>query len=405
MQKAKKSEQDSFVQKEAWGLSRSADRLRLGNGTKKMGKPVLGGLNSFEADKALLATTLEARGSRAILEAELLVGPDVLDLGSVRDSNTCAATFSDPLGSALETELLEHGVDALHQVSNLLGGVAGSGRDTKTLLANGDRRVVDALDVDLVLRKEHVRSFLREGRVADQHWHDVRRVGDDGDVKLSELTLDFASVELLEAAITLELALISDRGLGAGNNRRWKRSGEDKARCVRSDHVDKVGRTGDVATDDTVGLAESTGDDIDAVHHGALDRVSRRTGGLVRFVVEVLGDTSTVRAIHANSVDFIVESDGTVLVGKIADLLDGRDAATHRVDAFKSDDFGGLLGHGDELGLEIGHVVVPEDDLFGARVANALDHRGVVERIGEDDAARQLSTDGGKASVVGHVAR
>jgi len=83
--------------------------------------------------------------------------------------------------------------------------------------------------------------------------------------------------------------------------------------------------------------------------------------------------------------NFIVKGNGTVLVGQIADGLDRGNTTTHRVDTFESDDLGGLLGNSLELGLKIGHVVVFPDDLFGARVLDTLDHRGVVGSIGKDD--------------------
>jgi len=86
-------------------------------------------------------------------------------------------------------------------------------------------------------------------------------------------------------------------------------------------------------------------------------------------------------------VDFVEEGDGTILVGKVADLSDRTNATTHRVDALERDDLGRIDWELGELRLEVGEIVVLEDNLLGARVANTLNHRGVVERIGEDDAA------------------
>lgn len=53
----------------------------------------------------------------------------------------------------------------------------------------------------------------------------------------------------------------------------------------------------------------------------------------------------------------------------------------------------------------MGDVVVAEDVLSGARMTNALDHRGVVECVREDHAARQLGAQGRQCGIVGHKTR
>src|SRR5579862_4420205 len=50
-------------------------------------------------------------------------------------------------------------------------------------------------------------------------------------------------------------------------------------------------------------------------------------------------------------------------------------------------------------------VVVPEDVLLGAGVADALDHRGVVVGVRQDDAVRQQLAQRGQRRIVGDVAR
>ena len=57
-----------------------------------------------------------------------------------------------------------------------------------------------------------------------------------------------------------------------------------------------------------------------------------------------------------------------------------------------------------ELLLEILDVVELEDDFARARVADALDHGGVVQAVGEDHAVGHLAAEGGEGGIVGHVA-
>jgi len=113
--------------------------------------------------------------------------------------------------------------------------------------------------------------------------------------------------------------------------------------------------------------------------------------GGVGFVVEVFGDAGAVGSVHADGVDFVEEGDGAVFVGEVADLGDGADGAAHAVDAFEGDDFGDGAGEGGEFGFEVGEVVVFEDELFSARVADSLDHGGVVHAVGEDHAVRKFA--------------
>ena len=62
------------------------------------------------------------------------------------------------------------------------------------------------------------------------------------------------------------------------------------------------------------------------------------------------------------------------------------------------------IGGGQQL-LEMGEVVVAEDLAHRARVADAGDHRGVVEGVGIELAARQHRAQGLQGGLVGDVAR
>lgn len=106
--------------------------------------------------------------------------------------------------------------------------------------------------------------------------------------------------------------------------------------------------------------------------------------------VEVLSDTGTGGSVHADSVNLIEEGDGAVLLSEVADFADRSDGAGHGVNRLESDDLGRFKGESGELGLEVDKVVVLEDDLGSLAVAHALNHRGVVHLVGEDNAAGKL---------------
>lgn len=377
---------------------------RTGLGTKKVSQPLLSDLGGLVPDNALSALLKGNRG-RTVGQAELLVRPDGLNWRSVGHSNTSTTTGSLPLLNTLQTKGVEDVVDRGDKVSNLLFSVTGGGGDTQTFLTNRDSGVVDGLDVDLVLGKKHVGSLLGEGSVTDKDRDDVRRVGHDRDVKLVELTLDLTRVELLETTVAHELSLVSDGRLGTSDDGRRKRSGEDEARGVRSNNINKVGRTGNVTTNNTVRFTKSSSDDIDSVHDTAFHRLRGLAGGDVSLKIKVLSNTSTIGTVHADGVHFIKECKRTVFVCKITYSFNGSDTTAHGVDTLESNDLGDLLGYSLEFGLKVSQVIVLPDDLFGARVADTLDHRSVIASVGENDTARKLGTDGGKAGIVGDITR
>lgn len=334
-------------------LKRSNIQGRTRIGAEKVSQLLLSDLDGLIPDDAL-STLLKSNRGRTIDQAELLVRPDGLNRGSVRHSDTSATAGGLPFPDTLQTKSVENVVDRRDKVSNLLGSVTGSGGDTQALLTNRDSGVVDGLNVDLVFGEEHVGSLLGEGGVTDKHRDDVRGVGHDRDVKLVKLTLDLTGVELLETSISHELSLISDGRLGTGDDGRRKRSGEDEARGVRPNNIDKVGRTGNVTTNNTVGFTKSSSDDIDSVHNTALHRLRGVTGGVVSLKVKVLSNTSTVGTVHADGMHFIKECEGTVFVCKITDSFDGSDTTAHGVDTLESNDLGNPFGYSLELGFKVG---------------------------------------------------
>ena len=92
------------------------------------------------------------------------------------------------------------------------------------------------------------------------------------------------------------------------------------------------------------------------------------------------------------------------LFGEIADGRDRRHVAVHRIDRFEDDELWPLAIERREQFAQMADVVVAEDLLLHARLAHALDHRGVVELIGEDHAVGEEARDGRDRSFVGDEA-
>ena len=80
--------------------------------------------------------------------------------------------------------------------------------------------------------------------------------------------------------------------------------------------------------------------------------------------------------------------DGAMLVGEVADLGERRDRAVHREDPVGRDELhaGGLRL--DQLRLEVGQVAIGVAESLGLAEADAVDDRGMVERVGDDRVLR-----------------
>jgi hypothetical protein len=92
-----------------------------------------------------------------------------------------------------------------------------------------------------------------------------------------------------------------------------------------------------------------------------------------------LGNAAAARAVHADGMDFIEIGHAPYCVGEIADLLDRRDVAVHRIDRFEGDELWRTRVCCLSSLASRWSTVVAEDHLLHLRrVAHALDHRGVV---------------------------
>jgi hypothetical protein len=103
-------------------------------------------------------------------------------------------------------------------------------------------------------------------------------------------------------------------------------------------------------------------------------------------------------------VDLVEIGHGAVALRQVADRVDRRNVAIHRVHALEDDELRPLVPGLRKKLLEMAHVVVAENRLLAARALDALDHGGVVERVRQDQAIGQEFCDRGDAGLVRHVA-
>ena len=111
-----------------------------------------------------------------------------------------------------------------------------------------------------------------------------------------------------------------------------------------------------------------------------------------------LRDPGATLAVEPDGVDLVEIGHRPVFFGDVADLGDRGEVSVHRVERFEGDDLGRVGVALAEQPVEMFDVVVAEDLLLGSAVADACDHRGMVVRIGNDDAAGQGLAERARAS-------
>ena len=145
---------------------------------------------------------------------------------------------------------------------------------------------------------------------------------------------------------------------------------------------------GDVAAEAAERLGERAFQNVDAVH----DAVA-------------LGNAAAARTIHAHRMNLVDIGHGAIALGEIADLRQRRDIAVHRIQALAGDQFWPLRTGGAQQFFQMRHVAVAKDLTLAAGLADAFDHRIVVERVRQDQAIRNELGDGRDAGLVRDVAR
>ena len=176
-------------------------------------------------------------------------------------------------------------------------------------------------------------------------------------------------------------------GARAGRQGRRQGRGEDEAGRHGADGVTDRAIGRDIAAHHAERLAQRTLDDVNAVH----DPVA-------------LGNAGAPQAVEADRMDFVQIGQRAILVGQVADLLDRADIAIHGIDRLKGDHLGRIGRSRSQQFFQMLDIIMAPDPLLAARALHALDHRGVVQLVGENDQARQDFRQGRERRLIGDIA-
>ena len=157
---------------------------------------------------------------------------------------------------------------------------------------------------------------------------------------------------------------MGDRGRRSRGDRRRQGRRENEPGSVGTDGVYQRPRAGNVAAERAKGFCQSSLDDIDPSH----DPIP-------------LCNAGATAPIHADSVHLVEIGHGAVARRKVADRLERRDVAVHRIDALEHDQ---LWAAGRCVRQQLFQMlkVIVAPDLFGAAGGtHPFDHGIVVERI------------------------
>ena len=179
-----------------------------------------------------------------------------------------------------------------------------------------------------------------------------------------------------------------DRGLRGGGHGRRQRCGEDEPAGEGANEIAHRRRAGHIAAHTAIGLAKRAFDQGNTV-----------------CKIQFLGHTAAAWPVKADGMDLIKIGHCAVFFGHLDNLLHRADVAVHGIDRFKGHDLGRIGRQRGQLPIQVFRVIMPPDHLFGARVANAFDHRGVVELITQDHRIGQAAAKRRKRRPVGHIAR
>ena len=181
---------------------------------------------------------------------------------------------------------------------------------------------------------------------------------------LFQAALDERDPVLMPQPLGLALLQVAHRGERARHQRRRQRRREDETRRVAAQEIDQRGRAGDIAAHHAERLRQRALDHRRALGHAV-----------------ALGDAAAARPVEADRVHLVEIGHRAVAVGDVAQFADRRDVAVHRIDRFEAHQLRPLARQGGQTALQILGVVMAENLLLGAAVADAGDHRGVVQRV------------------------
>ena len=179
-----------------------------------------------------------------------------------------------------------------------------------------------------------------------------------------------------------------DAGQRAGGDRRRQRGGEDEAGGKAADEIADRGRCRDIAADHAERLRQRAFDHGQAMAHAL-----------------AVGDAAAVRAVETDAMHLVEIGHGVVGVRDVAEFRDRRDVAIHRIDRLERHQLRRVRIEIAQLAFEIARIVMGEDARLAAAVPDALDHRGVVEFVRQDRAARHPRRQRADRGHVGDIAR
>ncbi len=151
--------------------------------------------------------------------------------------------------------------------------------------------------------------------------------------------------------------------------------------------VHEVGVGGDVASHHPEGLAQRTLDDVDLVGHAV-----------------ALGHAAAAYAVEAHRVDLVQVGHGAVFLGQGGRAANVGDVAVHGIDALEGHQLGRVGRRLGQQAFQVFEVVVAEDLERAPAVADAGDHGGVVQLVGEHDQAGQHLLQRRQGRLIGDVA-
>jgi hypothetical protein len=206
------------------------------------------------------------------------------------------------------------------------------------------------------------------GGVADHHRHDRVGAGQDVEAKLGHAGAEMGGVReepLAQLARALDQV---ERAQAGGGDRRGEAVREEIGPGALAQELDDLRARGHVAAAGAAHrLAERPGEDVDTADH----------------VVQLVG-AATARSHEADRVRVVHHHDGVVALGQVADRGQRGQVAVHREHAVGGDQPVAGIGRVAQAPLELVHVAVCEPQPAGLAEADAVDDRGVVERIGDD---------------------
>ena len=181
---------------------------------------------------------------------------------------------------------------------------------------------------------------------------------------------------------------MADTGQSASDNDRRQRGGENKARGIRAHRIDQICLGGNIAAHQAKALGERPLDDINPVSHPV-----------------ALGDAAALGPVKPNGMHLVQIGQRAIFFGQVANCANWGNIAVHRIYRLEGDDFGRFSANFNQLPLKVGKIVMGENALGAAPIANAIDHRSMVHLVGKNHRAGNDPRQCAQRRLVGYVAR